>query len=67
MSKFEKALADALAEKVRREELMRNPQYSADIKSIKEFINANTGFRLATISVEKGDITIIKLRAKEQY
>lgn len=67
MSKFENALADALAGKARLDKCMRNDNYRADIEAIKTFINAHTGFRFASISVEKGDLTILKLRAKEEH
>ncbi len=67
MAKFEKALADALAGKARLDARMCNDEYRADIDAIKTFLNAHTGFRFCSISVEKGDLTLLKLRAKEEH
>lgn len=64
---FNRALADALAGQARLDECMRNGDYRADIEAMKEFINTRTAFRFASISVEKGDVTLLKLRAKEEH
>lgn len=66
MPNFERALGDALAGKSRLDVQMRNEQYRADIDDIKEFVKEHTGFRFVSVSVQKGDVTLLKLRAKEQ-
>lgn len=66
MTKFERALSDAMADKERLAKAMRNEQYRDDVLRIKEFVNTNTGFKFLTISVTAANHTILKLRAKEK-